>query len=127
MRFLQIFGIAFATGLSGAMMPGPMLALVIGQTAVKGFVAVLAIVLGHALLELATIVLLITGLRAVLLRPRVRGVIGLMGGGVLVWMGVDMVQEAAALRTLRGKSATVTRFSGPPTLTLPPTPSPKVS
>ena len=98
MRFLQIFGIAFITGFSGAMMPGPMLALVIGQTAVKGFMAVLAIVLGHALLELATIVLLMTGLRTVLLRPRVRGVIGLIGGGVLVWMGVDMVQEAAALR-----------------------------
>ena len=98
MRFLQIFGIAFITGLSGAMMPGPMLALVIGQTAVKGFMAVLAIVLGHALLELATIALLLTSLRAVLLRPRVRGVIGLMGGGVLVWMGVDMVRQASALR-----------------------------
>ncbi len=97
MRFLQIFGIAFITGFSGAMMPGPMLALVIGQTAVRGFMAVLAIVLGHALLELATILLLMTGLRAVLLKRRVRGVIGLIGGAVLIWMGADMVRQATTL------------------------------
>ncbi len=106
MRFLQIFGIAFITGFSGAMMPGPMLALVIGQIVVKGFMAVLAIVLGHALLELATIVLLMTGLRAVLLRPRVRGVIGLMGGAVLIWMGSDMVRQATTLTLDVGTSGT---------------------
>ncbi|MCK4323675.1 MAG: LysE family transporter [Armatimonadetes bacterium] len=97
MRFLKIFGIAFVTGLSGAMMPGPMLALVIGQTFARGFMAVLAIVLGHALLELVLVVLLMSGLRAVLLRHRVRGLIGLVGGAVLIWMGVDMVQQASAL------------------------------
>lgn len=96
-RFLKIFGIAFVTGLSGAMMPGPMLALVIGQTFARGFMAVLAIVLGHALLELVLVVLLMSGLRAVLLRHRVRGLIGLVGGAVLIWMGVDMVQQASAL------------------------------
>lgn len=79
------------------MMPGPMLALVIGQTFARGFMAVLAIVLGHALLELVIVVLLMSGLRAVLLRHRVRGVIGLLGGAVLIWMGLDMVQQASAL------------------------------
>ncbi len=79
------------------MMPGPMLALVIGQTSAKGFMAVIAIVLGHALLEIVIVVLLMSGLRAVLLRHRVRGLIGLVGGAVLIWMGVDMVQQASTL------------------------------
>ena len=57
------------------MMPGPMLALVIGQTFARGFMAVLAIVLGHALLELVVALLMMSGLRAVLLRHRVRGAI----------------------------------------------------
>ena len=78
-------------------MPGPMLALVIGQTSAKGFMAVIAIVLGHALLEIVIVVLLMSGLRAVLLRHRVRGLIGLVGGAVLIWMGLDMVQQASAL------------------------------
>ena len=88
---------AFVTGFSGAMMPGPMLALVIGQTSVQGLRAVLAIVLGHALLELVTVALLMSGLRSLLLRAQVRGLIGLVGGAVLIYMGIDMVRQAATL------------------------------
>ena len=95
MRFLRIAAVAFVTGLSGAMMPGPLLALVIGQTSAQGFVAVPALMLGHALLELVTVLLIIGGLQVVLQRRAVRGVIGLVGGAALVWMGVDMIRQAS--------------------------------
>lgn len=94
MRSLRIFSLAFVTGFSGAVMPGPMLALVIGQTGAQGMGAVWAIVGGHAALEVITVILLALGVRQVLQRPRVRGIIGLVGGAALVYMGVDMVRSA---------------------------------
>lgn len=78
-------------------MPGPLLALVIGQVAAVGFAAALWLVLGHALLELLLLLLLIVGLRAVLAQPKVRGGIGLIGGAALLYMGIDMVRNAATV------------------------------
>jgi threonine/homoserine/homoserine lactone efflux protein len=97
MRLWQILAVAFLTGFSGAMMPGPLLALVIGQVLTIGFMAVIWLVLGHALLELVTVALLMAGLRVVLNRPAVRGGIGLVGGAALFYMGFDMVRSAPHL------------------------------
>ena len=91
-----LFLLAFATGFSGAIMPGPLLAAVIGQTTAQGFRAVIGLITGHALLELVTVILLVAGLQMVLERPRVRGAIGLVGGAALVWMGWDMLHQASA-------------------------------
>jgi threonine/homoserine/homoserine lactone efflux protein len=96
MRTLRIASIAFVTGFSGAIMPGPMLALTIGQVSARGFWAAPAIVLGHAILELAVVIALIAGLRAVLQRHSVRGAIGILGGLALVYMGYDMFGAASA-------------------------------
>jgi threonine/homoserine/homoserine lactone efflux protein len=90
----RLFMLAFVTGFSGAIMPGPLLVAVIGQTTAQGFRAVLGLITGHALLELVTVVLLVLGLQAVLARPRVRGAIGLVGGAMLLWMGVTMLRDA---------------------------------
>ena len=105
MRISRIFAIAFVTGFSGAMMPGPMLALVIGQTGVQGMSAVWAIVGGHAALEVVTVMLLVAGLRQVLARPRVRGAIGLVGGAALGYMGADMVRSAGHVALQMGAHA----------------------
>lgn len=93
----RLFLMAFITGFSGAMMPGPLLAAVIGQTAAQGFRAVIGLMTGHALLEIVFIALLVAGLQAVIARPRVRGVIGLLGGAALVWMSSDMLLHTHAI------------------------------
>jgi len=98
MRTIRIFGLAFLTGLSGAMMPGPLLALTMGQVAVAGFWAAPVIVTGHALLELVFVFLLVVGLRAILTRPAVRGGVGLLGGLALLYMGVDMIRQAFSVQ-----------------------------
>lgn len=97
MRIARIFGIAFITGFSGAMMPGPMLVLTIGQAGVQGMAAVWAIVAGHAALEIVTVILLVAGLRHVVQRPVLRGTIGVVGGAFLAYMGVDMIRHAGAV------------------------------
>jgi threonine/homoserine/homoserine lactone efflux protein len=95
MRTARIFGIAFITGFSGAMMPGPMLVLTIGQVgAYQSMDPVWYIVGGHALLEIITVVLLMAGMREAIQRPNVRGAIGLIGGAFLAYMGIDMMLSA---------------------------------
>ena len=105
MRIARIFGVAFITGFSGAVMPGPMLVLVIGQVgAHQSMGPVWAIVGGHALLEIVTVVLLMLGLRQVIQRPAVRGAIGLIGGAFLAYMGADMMLNASAVTLTLGAS-----------------------
>ena len=86
--------LAFTLAFTGAVTPGPMLALVIGQTLARGWTATGFILIGHALIELLFVVLLATGFAAHLRRPRVSSTLSLIGGGVLVWMGVAILMGA---------------------------------
>jgi len=96
-RHLGIFGSAFVIGLSGAMMPGPLLSASIGYTLKDGFLAGgPLLVLGHAILELSLVVLVLAGLGRVLANKSVGAAIGIVGGGVLLWMGYAMGAFAAA-------------------------------
>ncbi len=105
MRWWNIMGLAFVVALSGAMAPGPMLTMVISQVLAQGLMAVVFILLGHALLELLVIVLLGKGLAKGLERPRVRGALGILGGSVLIWMGWGLAGSVAAA-SLSGSAAT---------------------
>ena len=107
---LAIFGSAFVIGLSGAMMPGPLLSASIGYTLEQGFWAGgPLLVLGHALLEGALVLLVLAGLGPVLSRRRVGAAIGVVGGGVLLWMGYGMVAWAAS-----GTATMATPGAAPP-------------
>lgn len=91
---LTIFITAFLVGLSGAMMPGPVLTVTVSETYKRGFWAGPLVVLGHAILELALLIGLMLGLNKVLQADAVMGVIGLGGGLFLVWMGWDIARSA---------------------------------
>ena len=108
-RKSAIFASAFVIGLSGAMMPGPLLTASIGYTVERGFLAGgPLLVLGHALLELALVILVLAGLGPLLSRPRVGAVIGVVGGAVLLWMGYGMLASAAGgLRLSAGHTGAV--------------------
>lgn len=102
----RLFALAFLTGFSGAIMPGPLLVAVIGQTALSGFAAAMWLLTGHAALEMLTVALLMVGVQAALNRPRVRAFISLVGGAVLIWMGEEMVRSASAVRLEMSAAAT---------------------
>jgi len=93
MSYWTIFGTAFIVGLSGAVTPGPVLALCVSETTRRGFVAAPLIVLGHAVLEALLIVCLVAGLGSLLLKGVVLGPIAVAGALVLAWMGVMMVRS----------------------------------
>lgn len=97
-KWAKVALVSFVTGFSGAMMPGPLLVLVIQQTLARGdFAAMLWLISGHALLELALLFLLVAGLRVVIQKARVRGAIGLVGGVALLYMGIDMLRHVWGL------------------------------
>ena len=96
MNPVALFSSAFVVGLSGAMAPGPVLTATIAESLRRGFVAGPLIVLGHAILELVLLALVVGGLGAFLQRPVVAAALGLVGGSVLVWMGVQTVRTARA-------------------------------
>jgi len=93
MRLLGFCGLAFVVGLSGAMMPGPLLAVTIAQTARIGFSASVLITLGHALLEFVLVIAVVSGLGRLLRVPAVTRTIGVVGGGVLIFLAQGMIRS----------------------------------
>ena len=90
---ILIFTTSFVIGLSGAMMPGPLLALTIGQTARHGFWAGPLLTLGHGILELALVIALVLGLSQFIGGDLVTSIVGIAGGTVLVCMGLATVRQ----------------------------------
>jgi threonine/homoserine/homoserine lactone efflux protein len=79
-----IFGVAFATGFSGAATPGSLLFMVIQKAVQFGWLAGPVMMIGHGVLELVAVVLLTTGLIRYARASAVRGIIGVTGGLVLL-------------------------------------------
>jgi threonine/homoserine/homoserine lactone efflux protein len=87
----MIFISALAVAFSGAMMPGPLLTYTIRQSLSAGPYSGFVIIAGHAILELALIILIFMGFDIILQSDSAQSVIGLVGGLLLVYMGADMV------------------------------------
>ena len=87
-----IFLSSFMIGFSGAMMPGPMLGVTIDGSLKRGYLAGPLVVLGHGILELFLVIVMAFGLRDLFENPKIAGLIGLVGGGFLAWMGYGMVR-----------------------------------
>jgi threonine/homoserine/homoserine lactone efflux protein len=79
---------SFMVALSGALMPGPLLTVTVGEAARRGFWAGPLIIVGHSLLELGLVLLLLVGLGTWLHRPVILGTVGVLGAGMLGWMGL---------------------------------------
>lgn len=80
-------------GFSGALMPGPMLSVTIAESYKKGFWAGPLIVLGHAIPEFVLMVLFSLGLNRFIKNDIAVGIIGVLGGLFLGWLGVKIFLE----------------------------------
>ncbi len=85
---------AVLISLSGVRAPGPLTVVVVGKGA-RSARAGAAIAVGHGVIEFPLMALLVVGLAPFFTRPAFAAWVGLAGGVVLLWMGVDLV------RTLR--------------------------
>ncbi|RME48270.1 MAG: lysine transporter LysE [Chloroflexi bacterium] len=80
--------------LSGVMSPGPISTMAVTEGARRGYRAGPLISVGHAVTELVMVGALALGLSQLLQQATVAGVVGLMGGVVLAWMGLDIIKGA---------------------------------
>lgn len=109
MTVAAIFGTAFVVALSGAMMPGPLLAVTIHESARRGAWAGPMLILGHAILESLLVGAVALGLVAVFDSARFTGTVGLAGGAFMCWMGWDMLRSVRRL-SLAAPEAGATRL-----------------
>lgn len=75
-------------------MPGPMLGVTVDGSLKRGASAGPLVVLGHGALEFILVMAMALGLKDFFANPRVAGIIGLIGGAFLLWMGFDMAKSA---------------------------------
>jgi threonine/homoserine/homoserine lactone efflux protein len=89
-----LFGSAFVVALSGALMPGPLLAVTLGHSPRYGWTFGPLAILGHGILELGLISVIFLGAGPILKSHGVQAVVGLAGGTILIWMGWGMFSVA---------------------------------
>ncbi len=87
----EIFAGSLIVAFSGAMVPGPMLTVVVTKASEQGVWSSFFIVIGHAILEMAVVAAFILGILQVLDDPAVFKGIGIVGGVVLVAMGLQIL------------------------------------
>ncbi len=90
MELALIFLNSFMIGFSGAVMPGPLLAVGIADTPRHGWQTGPVICVGHALAEIGVVIVLAMGVAVLTDNPIVSQVIAVVGGIALVLMGVSM-------------------------------------
>ena len=90
MELFLLFFNSFVVGFSGAMMPGPLLAVGIAETPRHGWRTGPVISAGHAVAEVFIVVALSLGLAALAQNSTVAAIIGIVGGTALIVMGIQM-------------------------------------
>ncbi len=113
MSLTAIFFVSLGVGLSGALMPGPLLTVTINESYRRGFKAAPLLVAGHAVLEASLIVLLVLGLDRVVGNDLFFGVVGVAGGAFIFWMGMGMALDVRDGRLRVDLHATDGRRIGP--------------
>ena len=93
MELATLFLTSFIVGFSGAMMPGPLLAVTIAETPRKGFLTGPILTGGHALAEIAVVVLLSLGLAVLADNETISRGIAIIGGAMLIFMGAGMIAQ----------------------------------
>ena len=84
---------SFVVALSGALMPGPVLAVTLAGSRRRGFWFGPLVVLGHAAVELPLVVLLYWGLGEALKSDGIVITIGCVGALAMAWMAVGMLRQ----------------------------------
>ena len=95
MELAAVFVTSFVVGLSGALMPGPVLTVTITHAVRRGHLAGPLVSLGHGLVEVSLVVGLTLGLSQLLQLPLVSGAVGVLGGLCLFYMGTGMIRTPA--------------------------------
>lgn len=95
----SLVGIGFLTGLSGALIPGPMLAYVVSDTLKKGALSGPLAVLGHISVEILLIAAFVLGLGLTSYFLQFKSLIYVIGGIALIVMSLLIIKDAKGARS----------------------------
>lgn len=117
---IEILGTFFLISLSGVLSPGPLTTMAIAEGTRRGKWSGWWLAVGHGLTEVlyvaAITLTLWLGREALLRQPLVAGLIALLGGSFLAWMGWGLAVAAWRHQlTLAGEAAKEARFGLVPT------------
>jgi len=98
MSLLGLFLTSFVVGLSGALMPGPLLVATVKETYHRGALAGPLLTLGHGIIESLMVVALAFGLAHFVSSDLVMAVVGSAGGLALIFLGYGMVRDVVQRR-----------------------------
>ncbi len=90
MSILFIFTTAYVVALSGALMPGPLMTVIIRESLRQGWRSGFLISAGHGLAEIALLAMFGLGLNRLLRLQWTSAAIGIVGGLVLLYMGWEI-------------------------------------
>lgn len=93
---LTALGTVIITSLSGVMAPGPMFAVTLAKS-MKSPWAGMQVSLGHAVIEVPLILLVYFGLAQFFGNSIVQLILGILGGGMIIWMGIGLFRARNAL------------------------------
>jgi len=100
-----LLALGFAVGLSGALMPGPLLVYTIQESLRKGRWVGVLVILGHAIVEVAIFALLMLGLNEAISSKAFTTAVSLLGGAAMIVMGVKSLKENKIGIKLRTRKA----------------------
>ncbi|GAB4353200.1 MAG: LysE family transporter [Candidatus Abyssubacteria bacterium] len=95
-NLVAIFFASLGIGLTGAIMPGPLLALTVKESLSHGKTAPLWLACGHSLCELVMVAALVGGVINLFSVNALTGPVGLLGGAMLLYMGIGAFKEVRA-------------------------------
>ena len=105
---LAALGTVVLTSLSGVMMPGPMFAVTLAKSYKSPWAGV-QVSLGHAVIEVPLILIIYFGLAQFFQNITVQLVLGVLGGGMIIWMGVALFRARREVAR-GGKDAAYSAF-----------------
>lgn len=108
MTVAEVYVAAFVSGFSGAMMPGPLLAVDITESTRHGWLGGFLCSFGHALAEIPVVILFAVGLTAITRDSTTFRVISVVGGAALIAMAALMIRDLITNRVSYDQSAVTT-------------------
>ena len=98
---------SFAVGLSGALVPGPMLTVTVSDSVKKGPITGPMVVLGHFLMEFVLIIFILAGFSWLVGSKTAAIIIGTLGGVMLIYIGYNTSKS-----TLKIEKPSTTEING---------------
>lgn len=97
MSFILLFIIGLGTGLSGAMIPGPLFLFTVSESLKKDAAVGLRIAFGHIIIEAVFVLLIFLGFRNFLGSEAFMRFVSVIGGVALAGMGIILLRDVARM------------------------------